>query len=69
MFLCAAMLGACSCSPDQQQARPADPAGAIILSKPVDHLDGPAREPMLVEHPNGTLLVTGYARIVALTAR
>jgi len=33
----------------------------MILAEPVDHHDWTAREPMVVQHPNGTLFVTGYA--------
>jgi hypothetical protein len=32
----------------------------LVLSDPVTHLDALAREPMIVEHRNGTLFVTGY---------
>jgi hypothetical protein len=31
-----------------------------LLGDPIDHLDVVAREPMVVEHPNGTLFVAGY---------
>ncbi len=36
------------------------PAPALIVADPVDHLDSLAREPMVVEHPDGTLFVSGY---------
>lgn len=32
----------------------------LVVADPVDHLDVIAREPMIVEHPDGTLLVSGY---------
>ena len=32
----------------------------LALSEPVHHLDTLAREPMVVQHPNGTLFVSGY---------
>ena len=32
----------------------------IVLAEPVHHLDELAREPMLVEHPTGTIFVSGY---------
>ncbi|HKO96354.1 MAG TPA: sialidase family protein [Pyrinomonadaceae bacterium] len=32
----------------------------LILTRRVDHLDAPAREPMIVEHPSGVQFVTGY---------
>ncbi|MEX2271937.1 MAG: hypothetical protein WD690_10720 [Vicinamibacterales bacterium] len=40
------------------------PAGrndALTLSAPIEHLDVVAREPMMVEYPDGSLFVTGYA--------
>jgi hypothetical protein len=33
---------------------------SLELSEPVHHLDTLAREPMAVQHPDGTLFVTGY---------
>ena len=36
------------------------PAWALTLAAPIDHLDLIAREPMIVEHPDGSLFVTGY---------
>lgn len=38
-------------------------AEALAATMRVDHLDTLAREPMLVEHPGGTLFVTGYNRV------
>jgi hypothetical protein len=35
-------------------------SGQLVLSEPVHHHDWMAREPMVVEHPNGTLFVSGY---------
>lgn len=32
----------------------------LILTRRVDHLDAPTREPMIVEHPSGVQFVTGY---------
>jgi hypothetical protein len=32
----------------------------LLLSQPADHIDLLAREPMVVQHPNGTLFVSGY---------
>ena len=42
----------------------------LTLSAPTDHLfaDRLAREPMLVEHPNGTLFVSGYGTPTGSTA-
>jgi hypothetical protein len=54
------MISACSRAPEPQPARPLDSAASLSLSDPVDHLDGLAREPMIAEHPDGTLFVTGY---------
>ena len=37
----------------------------LVLTRKVEHLDAPAREPMIVEHPSGAQFVTGYgARFV-----
>jgi len=32
----------------------------LTLAAPIDHLDVRAREPMIVEHPDGTLFVSGF---------
>ena len=32
----------------------------LVLAQRVDHIDVVAREPMVAEHPNGTLFVAGY---------
>ncbi len=32
----------------------------LVLAAPVEHLEGLAREPMFVEHPDGTLFLSGY---------
>ncbi len=37
-----------------------EPATGLALSTPVEHVEKLAREPMIVEHPDGTLFVTGY---------
>jgi hypothetical protein len=34
---------------------------ALVLSDPIDHHDWTASEPMVVQHPNGTLFVSGYS--------
>lgn len=34
--------------------------GKLAVAARVDHLDEPGKEPMVVEHPDGTLFVTGY---------
>lgn len=47
--------------PAAAQPKPILPfAGALVLKQKIAHLDSPAREPMLVEHPNGALFVAGY---------
>jgi hypothetical protein len=38
----------------------AQPRDALVLRPPVHHLEAIAREPMIVQHPDGTLFVTGY---------
>ncbi len=34
----------------------------LVISDPVDHIDVLAREPMVIEHPDGTLFVSGYGQ-------
>ena len=50
----------CSRESDRRTTAVASPAAALVLSNPVNHLGVAAREPMVVEHPDGTLFVTGY---------
>jgi hypothetical protein len=33
---------------------------ALVMARPVENLGLRAREPMVVEHPDGTLFVSGY---------
>lgn len=60
-FVSAAVIPALGCSP---QSEPSEGAGAalqrLVPLRSVDHLGGLAREPMVVETPDGTLFVTGY---------
>ena len=46
------------------ESRPAGPNASqtttLVISKPIDHVDLKAREPMIVQHPDGTLFVSGY---------
>lgn len=53
------VLTACGGTKEEAAAPPAKPA-ALTLSSPIDHVDKMAREAMIVEHPDGTLFVTGY---------
>ena len=57
-LLCVAVLGA-GCAGNRTAPNAVD-AATLVLSEPFDHLDVPAREPMIVEHPDGTLFVSGY---------
>ena len=62
--LCVAAIvdGGCSSHADQRGAAHATPPTTLIIADPVDHLDALAREPMVVEHPGGTLFVSGYGQ-------
>ena len=44
-----------------------DDNGKLTLISRVDHLDTLAREPMVVQHPSGTIFVTGYGSQVGGT--
>ncbi len=46
---------------------PAGDDGALEIAGPSHHLDALAREPMLVEHPDGALFVAGYGSQVTGT--
>jgi hypothetical protein len=60
-LLCAvAISGGCSWDKDRRAVPNATPATTLALADPVDHLDVLAREPMVVQHPDGTLFVSGY---------
>lgn len=53
------MTTACGTADDRTDGRP-PLRTALTVSSPVDHLDKLAREAMVVEHPDGTLFLTGY---------
>ena len=59
-FLCAlAMHGGCTHGRGSAALEPT-PTGTLAIAQHVDHLDVMGREPMLVEHPDGSLFVAGY---------
>jgi hypothetical protein len=59
--MCVAILAGCRHSGDAGRAEPkAAPSWTLTLAAPIDHLDMVAREPMIVEHPDGTLFVAGF---------
>lgn len=52
---------ACSTDPSSTSSPAPEPRQTLTLSAPIEHVEKmPAREPMIVAHPNGTLFVTGY---------
>jgi hypothetical protein len=55
----AAVLAGCS-SADDRSAADVDVERALIALPAIDHADGIAREPMIVEAKDGTLFLTGY---------
>lgn len=55
----AALLGGCSIRAGSGGLPPASITQLEVTHR-VDHLGGLAREPMVAEHPNGTLFVSGY---------
>src|SRR2546430_12831255 len=60
VLLCAlTMNGGCTHS-RRSTALGTTPDGMLEVAQHVDHLDVVGREPMLVEHPDGSLFVAGY---------
>lgn len=55
----AGVMSGCSVEREAPPAAAAQPV-VLTLSAPVEHVDKMAREAMIVEHPDGTLFVTGY---------
>jgi hypothetical protein len=61
LVLCIIVFAACRRSGDVgRTAAEKAPPWTLSISGPVDHLDVVAREPMIVEHPDGTLFIAGY---------
>jgi hypothetical protein len=60
-ILCIVALARCRRSGEAgRAAAEATPPWTLSISGPIDHLDVVAREPMIVEHPDGALFVAGY---------
>ena len=60
-LLCLTGLSACRKGVEARRAEPrTSNQWALTLAAPINHLDVVAREPMIVEHPDGSLFVTGY---------
>jgi hypothetical protein len=57
MGLCLVSMAVCRRSGDVGHAAP---PWTLSMAAPIDNLDVVAREPMIVEHPDGTLFVCGY---------
>ena len=55
-----AVCSGCQGVEDRQQSPRAALPKTLVMHDPVNHVDVLAREPMVVEHPNGTLFVSGY---------
>jgi hypothetical protein len=54
------MAGCRRTAEDRGAAPETAPPWTLNLAAPIHHLDVPAREPMIVEHPDGTLFVSGF---------
>ena len=59
VLLAAGLAGGLGCGEGTEAVRAADPA-RLEVGAPAEHLDDLAREPMFVEHPDGTLFLAGY---------
>lgn len=55
-----ALASGCSLAPDSGRATRGTEVPTLVMASPVEHLGRRTREPMVVEHPNGTLFVAGY---------
>ena len=55
-----ALIGCRRAGDVRRQAPETAPPWTLTLAAPINHLDVVAREPMIVEHPDGTLFVSGY---------
>jgi ketosteroid isomerase-like protein len=61
LVMCLVLLAGCRRSGDVgRKAAETAPLWTLTVSAAIDHLDLIAREPMIVEHPDGSLFVTGY---------
>jgi hypothetical protein len=59
--LCLIAMTGCRRSGDVGRAAPeTTPSWSLTVAAPINHYDVVAREPMIVEHPDGTLFVSGY---------
>jgi homoserine acetyltransferase len=60
MVICLIVLGGCRRSSEVSRAAPETAAPwTLSMVAPIEHLDVAAREPMIIEHPDGTLFVSG----------
>jgi hypothetical protein len=60
-LLCLAAMTGCQRSRDLDRAAPETaPVWTLTLATPIDHLEVVAREPMILEHPDGSLFVGGF---------
>lgn len=62
--LCLIVMNGCFRVDDRGAAPRATPATTLVMANPVEHLGLRAREPMVVEHPDGTLFVSGFGELV-----
>jgi len=61
LVMCLVILAGCRRSGDVgRKVAETAPPWTLTVSAAIDHLDLIAREPMIVEHPDGSLFVTGY---------
>ena len=61
MVLCLVAGTGCRRSSEDRRAVPrTEPPWTLSISGPIDHLDVVAREPMILEHPDGSLFVGGF---------
>lgn len=60
-IICLIAMGGCRRSGEMRRASTGSaPSWTLSLSAPINHIEVPAHEPMIAEHPDGTLFVSGF---------
>jgi len=63
LLLLAASFTVSTIASAQSQTSSGSGAASLVLLQHLDHIDEAAREPAIIEHPDGTLFVAGYGKL------